>query len=403
MLTPQEATGREDPGRILSIQSHVVSGYVGNKAATFPLQMLGYDVDVINTVQFSNHTGYGFTDGYKTSPEQILAIFNGLTTNGLLTHSKVLTGYVPSAEALKVVAQGIQRMKEDDEKLVYLLDPVMGDIGTGLYVSDDTVPVYKDMLSLATIITPNQFEVELLSGINVTSLESLQQALRQLHTAHCLPHIAFSSIPLPTSIVEPLSLPGPPPSYTRLLPDPLPPWYDAVGACSSENEVLVCFASSWNEGEMETWAFALPTVRGYFSGVGDLFSAMVLAHFNQHPSTSGNSSLTFAVSKALLTVQQILLQTHIHSLAQANVLGAATQSPLHGSSNRLPPDSVIPSDVELDSIEPSNPKDPKRKAKRMRLRELEVVQQRKLIVEGGEGWPGKRLDWRHILRGQTNA
>ncbi|WWC62124.1 pyridoxal kinase [Kwoniella dejecticola CBS 10117] len=348
-----------DPDRVLSIQSHVVSGYVGNRAATFPLQTLGYDVDVVNTVQFSNHT-----------------------------------------EALKVVAEQIRRMKEANSEILYVLDPVMGDMGTGLYVAQDVVPIYKEMLQLADIITPNQFEVELLSGINITSLKTLHTALHQLHTANSLPHVAFSSIPLPISLVTSLDLPSPPDSYLRLLPNPLPPWYDAVGVGQPEDEILVCFASSWKDGHMTTWAFALPTIRGYFSGVGDLFSAMVLAHFNNPESQSSLPPLPHAVSKALLTVQQILLRTHIHSLVQAGTSGSATPRPLHHSASELH-GSVIPSDVELDEINPSNPKDPKRKAKRMRLRELRVVQERSLIADGGEGWPGKELDWTTVHSDST--
>lgn len=82
--------------------------------------MLGYDVDVINTVQFSNHTGYGYTNGHKTSPEQLEAVFQGLFTNGLVQHAKLLTGYIPGAEGLSVVGAQVERMKND--QLIYLLD-----------------------------------------------------------------------------------------------------------------------------------------------------------------------------------------------------------------------------------------------------------------------------------------
>jgi pyridoxal kinase len=108
----------------------------GNRAATFPLQTLGYDVDVVNTVQFSNHTGgwsvhsyqlitrqgYGYTNGHKTTPEQLAAIFEGLATNGLITHSRVLTGYVPGAAALQVVGEQIEKMKKDNPDCIYVLD-----------------------------------------------------------------------------------------------------------------------------------------------------------------------------------------------------------------------------------------------------------------------------------------
>lgn len=137
-----------DPTRVLSVQSHVVSGYVGecwslaeqdiclldhtrcillkrcpgNRAATFPLQILGYDVDVINTVQFSNHTGYGHTNGYKVTAAQLNAVFEGLWTNGLVDYGRLLTGYVPGAEALEAVRMQVQRMKKERDGLIYLLD-----------------------------------------------------------------------------------------------------------------------------------------------------------------------------------------------------------------------------------------------------------------------------------------
>ncbi|KAL1411410.1 putative pyridoxal kinase [Vanrija albida] len=382
-----------DQTRILSIQSHVVSGYVGNRAATFPLQMLGYDVDVVNTVQFSNHTGYGHTNGTKTSPEQLEAIFEGLWTNGLVSHARLLTGYIPGAEALRVIGKQVERMRQN-EGLVYLLDPVMGDIGTGLYVSPDVVPVYKSLLKTATIITPNQFETELLSGVKIDSVASLHEALTALHVNYGVPHVVLSSIPLPIGLVSQLGLPPPPASYTRFVPDPKPPWYDAVGVGEPEDDILVCFASTWDGDKPQTYGFALPTIRGYFSGVGDLFSALVLGHYQRPGATQpGLSPLASAVSHALLTVQQILLRTHLYSLDVASS-GSATPKPIH--ENTPHHDSVIPSDTELDNAPPLNPTDPKRKARRMRLREMRVVQERDLIVNGGETWPGKHLDWEKL-------
>ena len=104
--------------KVLSIQSHVVHGYVGNRAATFPLQLLGYDVDVVNTVQFSNHTGYKTTAGTKTSPDELDRIFSGLTNNNLDTYDRILTGYIPGADALRVVEKAVTRLKPT----LYLLD-----------------------------------------------------------------------------------------------------------------------------------------------------------------------------------------------------------------------------------------------------------------------------------------
>jgi pyridoxine kinase len=177
-----------------------------------------------------------------------------------------------------------------------------------------------------------------------------------------------------------------------LLPDPHPPWYTAVGEGTPDEDVLVCFASSVSaSGELSTWAFALPTVNGYFSGVGDLFSAMVLAYFRPD-SKLAMPPFPHAVSKALLTVQQILLRTHLYSLSQANASGMATPRPHHA-----PSDSVIPTDAELDAVAPIHPRDPKRKAKRMRIRELRIVQERSLIANASPGWPGKKLSWSELL------
>ena len=241
----------------------------------------------------------------------------------------------------------------------------------------------------------------LLSGITITSLPTLHSSLHQLHTIHHVTHVAFSSIPLPASLVKSLKIPSPPQSYTCLLPETSPPWYDAAGSGTEEDDVLVCFASTWVNKRMETWGFSLPTVRGYFSGVGDLFSAMVLAHFDETETQREYPPLIYAVSKALLAVQQILLKTHLYSLSHSSSSGTATPRPLHHLVNpveRPSAESLIPSDLELDSGNPKRPNHPKRKAKRMRIRELRIVQERALLAEVGSGWPGAKLEWDSLLR-----
>lgn len=220
-------------------------------------------------------------------------------------------------------------------------------------------------------------------------MSDLYTALHALHTTHGVPHVALSSIALPNSLVASLGVPPPPKSYTRLLPETRPPWYDAVGAGDPDDDILVCFASTYADGKLQTYAFALPTIRGYFSGVGDLFSALVLGHYKRNQDGAALPPLAHAVSRALLAVQQILLKTHLYSLTEA---GSGTATP-RAAAGPPPSDSVIPSDTELDNAPPLNPTDPKRKARRMRLRELRVVQEQALIVDGGEGWPGVQLDW----------
>ncbi|GHJ87807.1 hypothetical protein NliqN6_4209 [Naganishia liquefaciens] len=443
--------------RLLSVQSHVVSGYVGNRAATFPLQLLGYDVDVINTVQFSNHTGYGHTNGNKTSPEQLTAVFSGLEVNGLGRWAKVLTGYIPGASALSVVGDEVRKLKDRaqsgsyQEEVIYLLDPVMGDIGKGLYVAEDVVPIYRSLLSQATIITPNQFETELLAERKIDSLQSLHKALDTLHSSpHSVPHVAISSIPLPRRLVESLGLPPPPEEYTALLPkegtvEQLRTWgypgleqdaglkqklTDGIRDSKEQEEepmVLACFASTKtaDSAALQTYGFALPTVEGYFSGVGDLFSALVLAFFkkeliadafddlantdNERDSSRPDNLPPFAaaVSKALLGVQQILLQTHLHTLHVASQTKQRERIQRDSDSSIVPEEEdCVPSDPELDSLPPTPVSKgalpiPARTARRMRMRELRIIQEKDKLLTLAEvdkvGWPASLLNWSEIL------
>ena len=119
--------------RVLSIQSHVVHGYVGNKSASFPLQLLGYEVDAINTVQLSNHTStvsylinqttkplitklvtleYPSFTGHKLSGDQIIDLINGLDANGILsTYSHLLVGYIGQSSSLEIIREIIKKIK----------------------------------------------------------------------------------------------------------------------------------------------------------------------------------------------------------------------------------------------------------------------------------------------------
>ncbi|KAG5461302.1 MAG: Ribokinase-like protein, partial [Olpidium bornovanus] len=207
------------PPRVLSMQSHVVSGYVGNKVAAFPLQLLGYEVDVLNTVQLSNHTGkwrktrsqrrkerrkadwqsHDLWDnhpcfltsaaegdakfaGQRLSAKDMGDLLAGLKVNGLDAWSHALTGYVGSAEVLRETAAAVRRLKvTQEESLFYVCDPVMGDTG-GLYVPEAVVPVYRDeLLPLADVITPNQFEAEILTGLTIRTVRDLVVAADRLH------------------------------------------------------------------------------------------------------------------------------------------------------------------------------------------------------------------------------
>ncbi|KAJ4960578.1 hypothetical protein NE237_020488 [Protea cynaroides] len=153
-----------ETGRVLSIQSHVVRGYVGNKSAVFPLQLLGFDVDPINSVQFSNNTGYPTFKGQALNGQQLWDLIEGLEANELLYYSHLLTGYIGSVSFLETVLQAVNKLHSVNPKLTYVCDPVMGDEGK-LYVPQELVSVYRErVVPVASMLTPNQFEAELLTG-----------------------------------------------------------------------------------------------------------------------------------------------------------------------------------------------------------------------------------------------
>lgn len=169
--------------RVLSIQSHVVHGYVGNKSAVFPLQVLGFEVDNINSVQFSNHTGYknGFK-GQVLNETELADLFSGLMANDLhRQYTHLLTGYVGNPTFLREIANILKTLRSTNPALIYVCDPVMGDDGF-MYVPKELLPIYRDeIVPLADIVTPNQFEVELLTGKAVKTEQDAWDAIEWFH------------------------------------------------------------------------------------------------------------------------------------------------------------------------------------------------------------------------------
>ncbi|UEM04584.1 pyridoxal kinase PdxY [Skermanella rosea] len=159
--------------QILSIQSHVAFGYVGNRAAVFPLQRLGFDAMAVNTVQFSNHTGYGSWTGQVFTPEHIADVIDGIGQRGGLDRcGAVLSGYMGGAALGQVIVETVRRVQAGNPRAVYCCDPVMGDVGRGFFVSEDIRSFMREhAVPAAGIITPNQFELEFLTGREVRSME----------------------------------------------------------------------------------------------------------------------------------------------------------------------------------------------------------------------------------------
>ena len=264
--------------RVLSIQSHVVFGYVGNKAATFPLQLLGYNVDPMNTLQFSNHLAHKHVKGDRLEGSQLDALFEGLDSNGLLKeYSHVLTGYIGRSSCLSVVMPWIKRMKE--KGVIVLIDPVMGDEGK-LYVPDDVVPIYRDnLLQYADITTPNAFEAELLTGIRITTRQDAFDALAVIHSKG--PRVAIIS----SAEIEPSRL-----------------------------HLFLSFRALSNAQSDYHHEIAITKSPYRFTGTGDVFSALVLGYIGSELSFE---RVVAACEKAVSVIQTIIKET-IESWGDSN-------------------------------------------------------------------------------------
>lgn len=166
----------QKPASILSIQSWVSFGHVGNAAALFPLQRLGFEVWAIHTVQFSNHTGYESWKGMVLPPEHLTELVQAMADRGAFADCRaVLSGYMGSGQTADAITHAVAQVREEHAGALYCCDPVMGDSEGGIFVHPEIPEVMKrQVMPLADIITPNQFELELLSG---QSVKTLAQAL----------------------------------------------------------------------------------------------------------------------------------------------------------------------------------------------------------------------------------
>jgi pyridoxine kinase len=166
----------------LSLQSHVAYGYVGNRAATFPLQRLGHEVWAVNTVEFSNHTGYGAWRGRTAPADQVAEIVAGIEALGMLSRcDALLTGYVGDAALGDVVLDTAQRVRAANSRAIWCCDPVLGDTDTGIYVKPGIDAFFRERaIPAADLVTPNHFELEYLTGRTVSTMDQALAAARSL-------------------------------------------------------------------------------------------------------------------------------------------------------------------------------------------------------------------------------
>lgn len=260
---------------ILSIQSHVSYGYVGNKAATFPLQSLGFEVWPINTVQFSNHTGYGHWQGAICTAEHIRSVIQGLLALDLAKQCDgILSGYIGDKEIGRVILETVQQFQQINPQLIYLCDPVMATPnGKACFVKSDIPDFFRQQsLSSASIITPNHFEVAYLYGKEINNVNDLKKAADFFHNKGIL-----------ILIVTSLNL------KEKMISNAVKP---------------TAFLSS-KQGQ---WLATMPNTPALLNGSGDLFSALFLGHFL----LSQDALLAFrlALNKTYQIIQATLAADH---------------------------------------------------------------------------------------------
>ncbi len=165
---------------IISIQSHVAFGHVGNSAAVFPLQRLGHEVWPVNTVLFSNHTGYGVWRGQVLPVENVREVLGGIEERGGFDRAKaVLSGYLGSADLGQAVLETVALVRARRPDALYVCDPVMGDLGRGFFVAEGIPGFFKhEAVPRADIVTPNQFELAYLAAAELDSLADVLAAAR---------------------------------------------------------------------------------------------------------------------------------------------------------------------------------------------------------------------------------
>jgi pyridoxine kinase len=230
------------PISILSIQSHVVYGHVGNSAAVFPLQRIGCEVWPLNTVQFSNHTGYPDFRGQAFDATMIDDCVAGVAARGALARcDAILSGYMASPEVGAAILRGVAAAREQNAGAVYCCDPVLGDVGPGVYVRAGVAEFIRERaLPAATMLTPNHFELDLISGLPSTDMAGARAALDMLHRRG--PHTIL---------------------VTSLVLDDTPA--DAIDLAVSENGAL--------------WRLRTPRAPINVNGAGDIIAALFLAHW----------------------------------------------------------------------------------------------------------------------------
>jgi pyridoxine kinase len=255
------------PDAVLSIQSAVAYGHVGNSAAVLPLQRLGFDVFPVPTVLLAHHPGHGRGwRGHKVTPAQIDAILAGLEERGALARcAAVLSGYLGDPAVAECVLRAVARSKTARPDALYLCDPVIGDDHSGVFVAAGIPEAMRDRLvPAADIVTPNRFELAWLSGRRVDSPDDARAAAAEVRAR------------------------GPRLVVATGLAVPDEPGQLAVLADSAE----------------ASWLVTTPRLQGLVHGTGDAFSALFLGYY------LATSDLRLALERSVAAIYALVERTH---------------------------------------------------------------------------------------------
>lgn len=256
---------------ILSIQSHVSYGHVGNSAAVFPLQRLGHEVWPVYTVNFSNHTGYGQWGGSPIPASEVTAIISAMEQRGALAQvDVVLSGYQGGTDIADAILDAVAHVKAANPNATYTCDPVMGNAKSGCFVNPAIPELLRErVVPKADLVTPNQFELGYLAGMQVQTLE---ETLKAVDAVMAMGPRAV----LVTSVFRPDAAPG-------------------------TIEMLAADANG-------AWLVTTPHLPFKANGSGDVTAALFTAHYSQHFGAMGSAKLALERTKA--SMFELLTRTH---------------------------------------------------------------------------------------------
>ena len=225
---------------ILSIQSSVAYGHVGNSAVAFPLMRMGVEVWPVNTVHFSNHTGYETWRGPLLTARDISEVVRGLDERGVLSRcDAVLSGYQGRADVAEAILAAVALVKTRNPAAIYCCDPVIGDVDRGTFVQPGVPELIRDrVVPTAQIITPNAYELQVLTGRKTSGLADVLAAAEAARASG-------PEVVLVTSVRHPQAAP------------------DTI-------DMVLLTADG-------AWSVTTPNLPQAFNGAGDLTAALFLA------------------------------------------------------------------------------------------------------------------------------